>query len=78
MVEPFTGTADPQAMQTVLWRVGIKAAAGDRAGYPPVVKNAAASHIPMLTAWLVTAEILAHRVKIADRQSSALLFCHGA
>jgi hypothetical protein len=69
MVEPSSSTADQQAMQTVLWSVGIKAATGDRAGYPPVVKNAAASRIPMLTVWLVTAEILAHRVKIADRQS---------
>jgi len=31
MVEPSTGTADRQAMQTVLWSVGIKAATGDRA-----------------------------------------------
>jgi hypothetical protein len=30
MVEPFTGTADQQAMQTVLWSVGIRAATGDR------------------------------------------------
>jgi hypothetical protein len=29
MVEPFTGTADQQAMQTVLWSVGIRAATGD-------------------------------------------------
>jgi len=53
----------------VLWNVGIEAAIGDWAGYPPVVKNAAAFRIPMLTVWLVTAEILAHRVKIAERQS---------
>jgi hypothetical protein len=30
MVEPFSGTADQQAMQTVLWSVGISAATGDR------------------------------------------------
>jgi hypothetical protein len=45
MVEPFTGTAH---QQTVLWSIGIKAATGDRAVYPPVAKNAAASRIPMM------------------------------
>ena len=29
-VEPFTGTADQQAMRTVLWSVRIRAATGDR------------------------------------------------
>jgi len=53
----------------VLWSVGIRAATGDRAGYPPVVKHVAASRNLTLTGWLVTADILVHRVKIADRQS---------
>jgi hypothetical protein len=53
----------------VLWSVGIRAATGDRAGYPPVVKHVAASRHLTLTGWLVTADILVHRVKIADRQS---------
>jgi hypothetical protein len=38
-------------MQTVLWSVGIRAATGNRAGYPPAVKHVAASRIPMLTVY---------------------------
>ena len=49
MVEP-TGTADPQATQTVLWSVRIRAASGDRVGYPPVVKNAVSSRSALLFA----------------------------
>ena len=34
MVEPSTDTTEQQAMQMVLWSVGIKAATGDRARLP--------------------------------------------
>ena len=57
MVEP-TGTADPQATQTVLWSVGIRAASGDRAGYPPVVKNAVRSRTALLFRCFIMLRIL--------------------